>query len=123
MSNYAAALHATKEFYPFARWAESSEVLEQYTDENCGQAVAIFDRLIERLIALDQGASEQEKLGAFQKAVQALNDLDEENGNMLIESGERDELCDLTNRIATAAGLDPRNYADGEGPASLWRDW
>ena len=122
MSEYAATLNATKEFYPFEEWS-SCEDMEQYSAENCGNAAAIFDRLIAKLIALGESASEDQKLAAFKESVEALNALDEESGHMLIETGEAEQLCDLCSRIASAAGLDPKKYADGEGPASLWRDW
>jgi hypothetical protein len=41
----------------------------------------------------------------------------------LIETGEREQLSELCNGIARAAGLDPTKYGGGEGPASEWRDW
>jgi hypothetical protein len=41
----------------------------------------------------------------------------------LIETDEREQLCELCNVVATAAGLDPKKYGGGEGPASEWRDW
>lgn len=72
---------------------------------------------------MGEGAGEQAKLAAFQEAVESLKALDTENHHLLIETGEREELCEMFNRIALAAGLDPANYADGEGPASLWREW
>lgn len=123
MSIYANRLNATKEHYPFGLWAESVEILEQYTEETCGQAAQIFDRLIDRLISLGESALEEEKLGAFREAIEALNELDEENFHMLIETDEASTLIDLCNRIALAAGLDPKKYGGGEGPASIWRDW
>lgn len=122
MSTYADRLHATKEFYPFSNWL-TYEDMEQYTEETCGQGAAIVDRLIDQLIALGEGAGEKAKLDAFQQAVEGLNVLDAENFNLLIETGEAEELCEMFNRIALAAHLDPANYAGGEGPASLWRDW
>lgn len=122
MSTYADRLEATKEHYPFTRWA-GYEDLEQYTEENCAEAAQIFEQLIAKLAALGERAGEEEKLDASRTAVEALNALDEENANMLIETGEREELCDLCNRIASAAGLDPSKYGGGEGPASMWRDW
>lgn len=123
MNDFAARLRATKESYPFERWASYQDTLEQYTDENCGEAAQIFDQLIERLIALGEGAPEGKILAEFEQAIAALNTLDDENGNMLIETGEAGEIIDLCNKIAVAAGLDPKQYAAGEGPASLWRNW
>lgn len=120
MNGYLKRLVATKEHYPFGGWAESG--LEQYTDEACASFVAVFDQLIQRLGELGEEAPETKKIAAFQAAVEALNVLNEEDES-LIETGEREDLCELFNVIATAAGIDPGKYGDGEGPASEWRDW
>jgi hypothetical protein len=36
---------------------------------------------------------------------------------------EREDLCELTNTITEACGLNPDDYGSGEGLASEWRDW
>ena len=123
MESYADRLDATKAHYPFERWLARGDDLEQYTEETCGQAAEIFDRLIVMLGTLGEGASEAQKLAAFQEAVEALNALNEENFGMLIETEEREQLCELCNVIAVAAAMDPKRYGGGEGPASQWRDW
>lgn len=41
----------------------------------------------------------------------------------LIETGEREELCDLYDRIFIESGLTPSFYGGGEGIASEWRSW
>ncbi len=123
MNSYPDRLHAAKEFYPFSLWEMKGDTLEQYTPENCAKATEIFDRLIVTLISLGEGASEQAKLGAFQEAIEATNALNGEGYGNLIETGEAEDLCELCNRIAVAANLDPTRYGGGEGPASLWRDW
>ena len=120
MDDYLGRLTESKSAYPFAQWARSG--LDQYTDEACASFVAIFDQLIEKLWALGEHASEPEKLAIFQEAIEALNALNAEDES-LIETGEREELCELCNLIATAAGIDPRKYGHGEGPASEWREW
>lgn len=120
MDPYATRLAAVKTHYPFARWQESG--LDQYTPEACAAFVDVFDELIAQLEALGPDAPEEDKLACFQKAIDSTNALNEEDLT-LIETGEAGDLCDLTNRIATAAGLDPANYGGGEGPASEWRDW
>ena len=106
--------------YPFHDWV--SEELEQYTPEACASFAAIFDQLIDRLIALGEQASEDAKLRAFKEAVTETNILNEADLS-LIETDERETLCSLFNEVALTAGLNPDKYADGEGPASLWRDW
>lgn len=121
-SEYEKRLLATKTHYPFDEWQKGlAHGLTQYTAANCRAAAATFDRLIDDLIRLGEAASEQEKLEAFRKCVESLNELNDSLG--LIETGEREQLCELCDIIAAAAGLDPKKYADGEGPASLWRDW
>ncbi|HYC70931.1 MAG TPA: hypothetical protein VEB66_06985 [Opitutaceae bacterium] len=120
MTDYPKKLTATKSLYPFARWQESG--LDQYTPEACAGFTAVFDDLVAGLIALGPDAAESDKLACFRQAVEATNALNEEDLSV-IESGERDELCELFNAIAAAAGLDPRKYGGGEGPASEWRDW
>jgi hypothetical protein len=41
----------------------------------------------------------------------------------MIETGEREELCELFNLMAVDCGIDPGKYGGGEGLASEWRDW
>jgi len=120
MSEYTAKLSATKAHYPFKEWRESG--LDQYTEKACQDFVRVFDQLIEKLSALGEDGSEEEKLECFHEAVIALNALNDADSD-LIETGEREDLCELCNVVAVAAGLDPANYGDGEGPASEWREW
>jgi hypothetical protein len=72
---------------------------------------------------MGKDACEEQKIDLFKKAILATNDLDEATGHTLIETGEREELCELTNQISIACGLDPKKYGSGEGLASEWRDW
>ena len=121
---YQQALVATKTDYPFTRWrAAFAGGLEQYTEQNCSKAQAIFDQLIDKLVAVGKAAPEADKLKLFKEAVLKLNALNDETDGMLIETGEREDLCDLTNKISIAAGLNPKDYAEGEGIASEWREW
>ena len=120
MNDYLNRLQSTKQHYPFGRWTESG--LEQYTKATCASFVAIFDELIKKLVTLGEHATEAQKMALVRIAVEALNELNEKDPS-LIETGEREDLCELFNVIATAAGVDPRKYGDGEGPASEWRDW
>ncbi len=109
-----------REQYPFEQWENSG--MEQYTPQACAAFTSVFDQLLDRLKVLGENASEKAKMAAFQEAIEATNALNEEDES-LIETGEREQLCELCNLIATAAGIDPQKYGDGEGPASEWRDW
>jgi hypothetical protein len=120
MDSYEEQLDAVRAHYPFTRWRESG--LEQYTEDACSSFAAIFDKLIAKLATLGADASEVAKLSLFQEAIEATNALNEQDES-LIETGEREDLCELTNRVAVAANLEPEKYGDGEGLASEWRDW
>jgi hypothetical protein len=121
---FATELEATKQTFPFAKWRDAfQQGLEQYTQENCDRVQAIFETLIAELISLGPAAAEPKKIERFRVAVLALNNLDAELDCGLIETGEREDLCELCNVICQAAGIDPTKYGDGEGPASEWREW
>ena len=59
----------------------------------------------------------------FEVAIIALNNLNEGAGNCLIETGEREDLCELIDKICGVGGLNSKDYADGNGISDLWRDW
>ena len=121
--DYEEQLEATKKYYPFSNWRESyNEGLEQYTEENCNKTRSIFDSLIAGLIEIGQNANEGDKVQLFKTAVLSLNNLNDQVEG-LIETGEREDLCELIDQITIAAGMNPENYADGEGIADEWRDW
>jgi hypothetical protein len=114
---------ATKQYYPFDNWRESyNEGLTHYTEKNCNAIKKVFDKLINSLIAIGESASEKQKVELFKNAILRTNELNDEIED-LIETGEREDLCDLTNKITLACGLDPEKYGDGEGLASEWREW
>lgn len=123
--SYESGLLKAKAIYPFERWrAREADGLEQYTEENCNAAKAIFDSLISELISLGESATEEDKLAKFKTAVELLNELNDEIGGVLIETEERDDLCGLINLVTEKSGIDPKKYGSGgEGPANLWRDW
>ena len=122
--DYETKLLEAKQAYPFEQWRASAQHgLDQYTEENCEAAKRILDTLLADLVALGESAPEEEKIQKFEIAVEAFNELNEETDGALIETGEREELCELFNVIAVKAGIDPSQYGDGEGPASEWRDW
>lgn len=121
--SYVDQLLATKSHYPFQKWKTYFPNMAQYTEDNCMAAQIVLDTLIDSLIQLGEEVSEDQKVEKFRIAVEALNELNEETDHALIETGEREELCELLDAITVAANLDPKNYADGEGIADEWRDW
>ncbi|NRD20397.1 hypothetical protein HNV08_10100 [Winogradskyella eckloniae] len=122
--SYSEKLNKMKTFYPFKNWIEYAVDfdMKQYTQENCDAAKHIFDNLIDKLIKAGEDVSKEKKAQYFETAVIALNALNNKVEG-LIETGEREDLCFLIDKITIASGLNPKDYADGEGIADLWREW
>lgn len=121
--DYQNKLLETKQFYPFDDWRNSYALgLTQYTEQNCDKMKKIFDDLIISLIDLGENGSENQKKELFKIAILKTNKLNDEIEG-LIETGEREDLCELTDKITIACGLDPHKYGDGEGLATEWREW
>ena len=119
---YVDRLNSWRNNFPFSEWkAGLGHGLDQYTEANCNRAERILNDLVDGLIEVGEAASETKKIGLFKTAVEALNALDAETH--MIETGEREELCDLFNLMAVDCGIDPSKYGDGEGLASEWRNW
>jgi hypothetical protein len=119
---YVHRLNRWRKHFPFSEWRTGFERgLEQYTEANCDRAERILNELVDSLIEIEEAAPEAKKVSLFKTAVEALNALDAET--QMIETGEREELCELFNLIAVDCGIDPCNYGHGEGLASEWRDW
>ena len=123
-TTYRDTLIKTKEHYPFANWRKAYDNgMTQYSEQNCDKAKEIFDALISGLTVLGRNASEDLKVQQFKIAILKTNDLNDDTDGTLIETGEREDLVELTNKITIACGLDPSKYGNGEGLASEWRDW
>ena len=117
-------LEKCKSEYPFARWRLNAieHGMEQYSQENCEAAEMIFDELIADLKVLPDEATAEDKVLLFKYAVLATNAMNARIDG-LIETGEREDLCELMDQISIAAGLKPEEFSDGEGIASEWREW
>jgi len=116
MSSYAETLNAIKQQYPFDEWREYYKDASEH--QSCDEVQKAFDVLIARLIELGPEASEAQKKEAFQTAIEATNEHED-----IIMTIEREHLCELTDMITEACGLNPDDYGSGEGLASEWRDW
>ncbi|MCB0538988.1 MAG: hypothetical protein KDE33_15860 [Bacteroidetes bacterium] len=106
---------------PIKNWIEKHEDgLEQYTAENCERASNIISSLISELEKTPD-LTEAKKVNLIKNAVLDFNKLNEELDYCFIETGEREELCDIFDNIAETVGIDTQKYNDGI--ASEWRDW
>ena len=117
-------LEKCKSEYPSARWRLNAieHAMEQYSQENCEAIEMIFDELVADLKLLPDDATAEDKVLLFKYAVLATNTMNTRLDD-LIETGEREDLCELMDQISIAAGLEPEELADGEGIASEWREW
>lgn len=123
--NFTEKLNKTKELYPFSYWHEElfkESEMEVYTKDNCNAAKSIFDNLIDKLSSIGEEGTEEDKIALFKKAILDLNDLNNKLEG-LIETGEREDLCELIDQITIASGLNPYDYADEGGLADFWREW
>ena len=116
MSTCADALNHLKSEYPFDRMREYWQDPED--QEACHKIEQGYDALIASLIEIGPDAPDARKIACFKKAIAVTNDHDG-----VIETGEREDICALTNRITGACGLEPDQYGGGEGLASEWRNW
>jgi hypothetical protein len=119
---YAENINQNKESYPFENWRENGieYEMEQYTPENCGAAKQIMDDLIEGLVRLGESSSTDNKIELIKNAVIAYNNLNDEVEG-LIETGEREDLCDVFENIAQSAGINTEQYDDDI--TFQWRTW
>lgn len=117
-------LEGCKSHYPFPKWRRNNieHGMQQYTQENCEAIELIFDELIADLKMLPSEASAEDKVILFKYAILATNAMNNRIGGF-IETQEREDLCELFDYISIAAGLEPEEFAKGEGIASEWREW
>jgi hypothetical protein len=106
---------------PIKKWIEKYENgMEQYTTENCERAENIISSLISELEKTPD-LTEARKVNLIKNAVLDFNKLNEVLDYCFIETGEREELCDIFDNIAETVGIDTQKYDDGI--ASEWREW
>lgn len=94
--------------------------LEVYTKENCNKGIAIFSTLIDNL-EKDEKMAENNKINLIKESIESFNQLNKELEYGFIETGEREELCEIFDNIADAVGINVQDYNDGI--ASEWREW
>lgn len=90
-----------------------------YSQQDVDKCAAILqDYLVTVLRPSAHGDAEQ-IMAAVKAVVIALNDLNEDCDHGLIETDQREQLCELIINAAGQAGLE----ASGEDITEEWRDW
>ncbi len=101
-----------------------------YVQANIDSCAEILDSYLEALTEAVEGhdleddeddgqAFNESILEAVKTVVQALNVLNEQCEGGLIETDQREQLCDLIQTAASEAGLD----TEGEDITEEWREW
>ncbi len=101
---------------------DEGSYMEQYSKENCQRVEKIFEDLLENLSALGENAPKADKENLIKSCVLTLNALNDEFEGSFIETTEREDLCELIDKIAITAGLDPMEYEDAD-ITYQWREW
>lgn len=80
--------------------------------DECGRIIDDF------LAAMAHASGEPAIMAEVKRTVLALNKLNDECGGSLIETSQREDLCDLIERAANMAGL-----ATDDDITERWRHW
>jgi hypothetical protein len=96
--------------------------LYQYSEENLLRVDAIFIKLIDEIIEMKGKVKEELIIEKFKTAVNELNLLNAETGEVLIETSERDDLCEVFDKIAKSANINCDQF-EHKDITYKWREW
>ena len=91
-----------------------------YTIDDVETCSKILDIYIDQLVLLGKHPHNDEILSVVQTVVESLNELNAECGNGLIETMERENLCDYIQEAAIIAGWESESDED---VTEEWREW
>jgi hypothetical protein len=89
-----------------------------YTEVDVVKCAAIVDGYLSTLTSAEGAADPAKIMQAVEQAVLALNGLNDACDGGLIETDQREQLCDIIIRAAQDAGLET-----DEDITEEWRDW
>lgn len=90
-----------------------------YVQEDIDQCGVILDTLFDAVAHASGEDKEAAIMAAVKEAVLELNELNEKSDGGLIETGQREQLCELITLAAQEAGLD----TNGQDITEDWREW
>lgn len=90
-----------------------------YSVQQIDECEGIIDRFLETMSAAAERGDTAAAHGAVKDAVLGLNALNARCGHSLIETDQREGLCELILGAAMVAGL----CAEGEDITEEWREW
>lgn len=91
---------------------------ESYTREHIDRCETLIHTYLDALDALEE-PTDAAIMAQVEILVLALNDLNEETDYAMIETVEREAICEVTQEAAVAAGLQDIP----EDVTEQWRDW
>jgi hypothetical protein len=95
------------------------ELDSEYTQEHINRCENLLDNFLTSLETIPATGQQDYILKAVKKAVLSLNKLNNECDGSLIETTEREQLCDIIIKAAQKAGLE-----SAEDDITLeWREW
>jgi hypothetical protein len=89
-----------------------------YSEADIGKCESILDTFLTKVRSAKSGDTEF-VMGAVKEVVLALNELNEGCNHSLIETDQREQICDLIIQSAAAVGV-------GDGDEDIteeWREW
>jgi len=90
-----------------------------YTQEHVDRCLVILDEFLASLEKPPEALKNEYIMATVKNTVLRLNELNEECDNMLIETDQREGLCELIISAAGKAGL----KSSGEDITEEWREW
>lgn len=88
-----------------------------YSESEIASCESILDGFLAKVTTADKGNTEQ-VMSAVKEAVLALNKLNAQCDDSLIETDQREQICELIIKAAAAAGV-----GSGEDITEDWREW
>ncbi|MFM9879633.1 MAG: hypothetical protein ACKVOO_04390 [Burkholderiaceae bacterium] len=90
-----------------------------YVQEDIDQCAVILDTYFDAVANAPEDEREEAIMEAVKTAVLELNALNEQSDGGLIETDQREQLCDLIILAASEAGLE----TGGQDITEEWREW
>lgn len=114
------AIAAFSKRLPTAKWTRRMKSGDSsFTKAGIDEARALLERYVSTLVALTNRKAASGIYNSVKKLVLALNKLNARHDSM-IETLEREELCDFIDKIIRATGLE---VAAGTDLTEPWREW
>lgn len=97
---------------------EGEADFDDYSKEDIERCVSILDRYLSSVLDPSMHGESEPIMTAVMTAVLELNDLNEQCEHSLIETDQREDICELIINAASLAGLDRNGDITEE-----WREW